>query len=151
MSLSDRELARILQNPDITLVTDETGYTTIAPRRVARTYRITLDYPPSANRYWRVYNNRVVRSEEANAYAQSVGLICSTAGIVPLDGDVGVTLRVYRPQRSGDLDNRLKCCLDAMQGYGYHNDNQIVAIHATRYDDKDNPRVEIEIRPLGEK
>lgn len=146
------DLQRAISESDVTLVTD--GYRTDVVPRVAvkvvqaGVQRITLDYPPSANRYWRVYNNRVVRSSEATDYVGHVAQVCQTAGIKPINGDVAVTLRVYRPQRSGDLDNRLKCCLDALQGYAYHNDSQIVAIHATRHDDKDCPRIELEIEEL---
>lgn len=153
MRLSPAELTHILANSDVTLVTDG-AYTTAEPGPVAAKLvqagirRITLDYPPSSNRYWRVYNGVVVRSEAATAYIRHVALICSTAGIQPVDGDVVVTLRVYRPRKSGDLDNRLKVTLDALQGYAYHNDDQIVGIHATRHDNKDNPRVEVEITRL---
>lgn len=137
---------------DLVLLTSREGYTTVELKPVAArltgTRRITLDYPPSSNRYWRVYNNHVVRDTAAKTYIRHVALVCSTAGLTPLDGDVCITLRVYRPRRAGDLDNRVKICLDALQGYAYHNDNQVTAIHATRHDDKDNPRVEIEIMPL---
>ena len=56
-------------------------------------------------------------------------------------------LRGLRPQRSGDLDNRLKCLLDSLNGIAWSDDGQIVEIHAYRHDDKKNPRVEIEINP----
>lgn len=110
--------------------------------------KITLDMPPSANRYWRHNQGRIHRSAEAMAYIQSVAWLCSTAGIEPLDGDVSVTLRFFRPARRGDLDNRIKICLDSLQGKAYHNDAQIAEIHAYRYEDKLCPRVELEITKL---
>jgi Holliday junction resolvase RusA-like endonuclease len=110
--------------------------------------RITLDMPPSANRYWRMGNNRIYRSDEATHYKTYVGLICNTAGIEPVDGDVRVVLRFFRPAKRGDLDNRIKVTLDSLQGHFYHDDKQIVEIHAMRCDDKANPRVEIEVTPL---
>ncbi len=63
--------------------------------------------------------------------------------------EVAVTLRVFRPQRSGDLDNRLKCLFDALQGVVYANDSQVVEIHAYRFEDKKRPRVEAEVKILG--
>lgn len=141
-----RDLERIRQNPDIVVVTDEDGFTTVQPRQGIR--RITLDVGPSANRYWRMVNGRMVRSQAANNYKAYVSQICSTAGIQPVSSDVAVTLRIYRPRRSGDTDNYIKICLDALQGHFYHNDSQVVEIHAIRHDDPTCPRVEIEIREL---
>lgn len=110
--------------------------------------RITLDMPPSSNRYWRVGGGHVYRSQEASAYKSYVGLLCNTAAIAPLEGDLRVTLRFYRPARRGDLDNRIKIILDALQGHAYFNDSQIAEIHARRCEDKANPRVEVEITAL---
>lgn len=110
--------------------------------------KITVDYPPSANRYWRHNRGRIHRSNEANAYRDHVALICQTADIEPIDGEIAVTLRFYRPARRGDLDNCFKQVFDSLQGHAYHNDSQIAEIHATRDEDKHCPRVEIEISHL---
>lgn len=110
--------------------------------------RITLDIPPSANRYWRHDRGRTHRSHEANAYRDYVALICATVGAEPFDGDIGVRIDFYRRTKAADLDNIFKQLFDALQGEFYHNDNQIADIHARRFDDKDNPRVELEIYPL---
>ncbi len=106
--------------------------------------KLTLPLPPSANRYWRMYNNRMVVSPEATAYKEQVGWLCREAGLEPLSGSVCLTVRVYRKQKSGDLDNKLKVIGDALNGYAWFDDAQVVEIHAYRYDDKHNPRVEIE-------
>jgi Holliday junction resolvase RusA-like endonuclease len=50
---------------------------------------------------------------------------------------------VYRPQKRGDLDNTLKILVDSMKGIIYHDDEQVTVIHAERYDDKKNPRVDL--------
>jgi len=111
--------------------------------------KITLDVGPSANRYWRMVQGRMIRSREANDYKAYAGLICNTAGLQPLDGDVRVRIDVYRKARRSDLDNALKVVLDCLQGYAYHNDAQIVEIHARRYDDPRNPRVEITVEAIA--
>lgn len=114
--------------------------------------KITLDLPPSSNRYWRVGNNRIYRSDEAVGYCEYVALLCNTAGIEPLDGDVRVTLNIYRKRRSGDTDNFLKVCLDSLQSHAYHNDAQIAELHATRHDTEPHAaRVEISIERIGDK
>lgn len=120
---------------------------------MSETVSLILPVPPSANVYWRtVVNKKTFRamtfvSEEAKKYKRDVAKISLGAGM--LHGEVSVSVKFYRAQRSGDLDNRLKCLFDAMQGVVYANDSQIVEIHATRHEDKLNPRVEIEVRPLG--
>lgn len=102
---------------------------------------ITLPFPPSANRYWRNWRGRMVVSDEAKDYKAIVALLARD--FEPLSGPVSVSIGVYRPARRRDLDNCLKVVLDALQGYLYENDDQIVELHARRFDDKHNPRVEI--------
>ena len=103
-------------------------------------YVYTLPVPPSANRYWRIYHNRMVVTDEARTYKQEIALLLR--GAIPLTGRVAVNLSVFRPRLSGDLDNYNKVMFDALQGLAYRNDNQIVEIHSFRKDDKYNPRVE---------
>jgi crossover junction endodeoxyribonuclease RusA len=110
--------------------------------------KITLDFPPSANRYWRHDRGVTHRSAEANAYRDNVALLCMTAGITPLNGDIKVCLLFFRPAKRGDLDNLFKVVLDALQGFAYHNDSQIAEIHAIRYDDKLHPGVNVEVMQL---
>lgn len=109
----------------------------------------TLDVPISANRYWRVQNGVVVVSKEAKAYRESVGWQLRAQDVAMLDGDLILYVDVYRKRKAGDLDNALKCLLDSLQGVVYANDSQIVAIHARRFDDKANPRVEVVVEAKG--
>lgn len=116
--------------------------------------KLTFPVPPSANRYWRtvVAKGRAMTfvSTEAKQYKKDVALLAKHSGIRHLlQSELAVTVKFYRAQRSGDLDNRLKCLLDAMQNAVYVSDSQIVEIHAFRFDDKYKPRVEVEIAPIG--
>jgi crossover junction endodeoxyribonuclease RusA len=104
---------------------------------------LVLPYPPSANRFYRNVRGRMVMSAEGRAYKKRVAEM--GGGVELEEGDVCLWLDFYRPRKSGDLDNRLKVVLDALQGIAYANDRQVVEIHARRYEDKDNPRVEITI------
>lgn len=106
---------------------------------------LTLPPPVLANRYWRKFKNRMVISAEAKAYKAHVALLARTSGAVLLTGDISVRLDVYRGAKRGDLDNKIKVVLDALQGICYADDKQIVEIHALRFDDKKNPRVEVQI------
>ena len=113
-----------------------------------QTIGLTLDYPPSSNRYWRkTRTGRVYVSEEAISYRDDV--LIKTLKIKPMKGELSLSAKFYRPRKSGDLDNRLKILIDAMQGRCFENDSQIVEIHAFRFDDKISPRVEVEIREIN--
>lgn len=119
--------------------------------------KIILPYPPSLNVYWRNFRGRMVLSSEAKKYKRQVAdlfnpnnsdpnAIPVTEQLLPTDRAVGLSIDVYRPRKSGDLDNTLKAILDSLNGNLYEDDRQVIEIHARRHDDKDNPRVEIGVR-----
>ena len=137
-------------SPDVTVLDDAAllalgGATMPAP---PATQRIVLPLPPSANRYWRHYNGRVVVSEAAKTYKAGVWLVAQHAGMRPFTGPVAVRVHVYRARKVGDLDNFAKVTLDALQGIAYQDDAQIVELHSWRHDDAQNPRVEVEVRTV---
>lgn len=107
--------------------------------------KLTLPFPPSANRYWRVWRGRPVVSSEARQYKLDVATLARVAGLRPVEGSVSLTLNIYRPRKAGDLSNRIKVVEDALQGIAYENDSQVVEIIARRHDDAKNPRIEVEI------
>jgi len=107
------------------------------------TQKLTLPIPPSANRYWRVVNGRPITSAVARNYKLAAGWMAKEQGVEMVSTPVYLRIDVFRPRKSGDLDNYLKVLLDAMSGILWEDDEQIVQIVATRYDDKDNPRVEL--------
>ncbi len=121
--------------PDIGRV-DATG-------RGMRVIRLILPYPVSANRYWRIWRNRAVRSAEAAAYRETVRRIAQGAGAMPSEGAVAVYVRLIpKANKDGganktviDLDNALKVALDALQGVAYHNDRQVRRIAADYADE----------------
>jgi Holliday junction resolvase RusA-like endonuclease len=107
---------------------------------------IILALPPSANTYWRYTSNGVYVSEEAQNYKTGVKWKAAHQGLQPMDGPVAVYLNVYRARKAGDLDNFAKVLGDALNGVAYHDDSQVVELHMWRHDDKNDPRVEVEIR-----
>lgn len=108
-----------------------------------------LPYAPSANRYWRSIvikgRIRVIVSAEARKYKKRVAAILSAVRFEPFRGPIGIELLIYRPIRRGDTTNRIKVLEDVLQGIAYINDDQIEHIIARRFDDKDNPRIEIKV------
>lgn len=104
---------------------------------------LVLPFPPSANRYWRMFRGHMVISAEAKAYKAAVRNNAQFRGSRPVAGKVHISLAYYRPRQSGDLDNRIKIMLDSLEGILFVNDSQVVDIRALQRHDKKNPRVEI--------
>jgi crossover junction endodeoxyribonuclease RusA len=104
----------------------------------------TLPVPPSTNRFWRICRGRPVLSSEARFYKKKVAALLHKEK--PRKGEVSLTIAWYRERKSGDLSNRIKCLEDSLQGVLYVNDSQVVALHAYRYDDKANPRIEVSVQ-----
>jgi len=115
--------------------------------------RLVLEYPPSANEYWKPAVRRgLVPSHKALKYRERVRWAARKQlglRVKPLEGPVVLSLTVYRPRRAGDLSNRIKVLEDALQGIAYEDDDQVAEIHALRLEDKANPRVELVIEAQG--
>lgn len=114
---------------------------------------LVLEYPPSTNAAWRsMYNKHIGRvvvfmTKKARKYKENVGKRGAAAGIRPLEGDVTIRVRVYRPMKRGDLMNSEKVLLDALQGVAYQNDSQIRRAEFELFDDRVSPRVEVDVEP----
>lgn len=99
---------------------------------------MVFPYPPSANRYWRIWGGRVVRSSEATSYKAICKGIATLTKHPKIDGPVAINVLLHpKKTKKGeasktriDLDNALKVVIDAMQGVIYANDSQVVRIVA---------------------
>lgn len=113
--------------------------------------RLTLPEPPSANRYWRVWHGHPVKSVEAHEYTDAVtaALLKQIAHAdrqqLPVTGPIGIALAWHRSAKRGDLDNRAKVALDALQGLLYVDDQQVVALVMTRHESPRRGRLEVEV------
>ncbi|AET91070.1 endodeoxyribonuclease RusA [Burkholderia sp. YI23] len=134
---------------------------------------VTLPYPVSANRYWRV---RVVKgvamnyvSSEAKAYKEQVGWIVRAAGVgAPLAGRIAIDYTLYpkRPQdwqrrarKLGDawhdnvmcldLDNAQKVLLDALKGVAFDDDKWVRRITAERAEPDGEARIVVRIAQIA--
>jgi crossover junction endodeoxyribonuclease RusA len=111
-----------------------------------QTITAVLPYPISANRYWKPNRHgRMYKTQEARDYQSVIAWRFREGNVEPLDGDLSVTAYFYRKNLRSDLDNGFKVLLDALEGYAYHNDNQVAHIQAFRCLDRKNPRLEIKI------
>ncbi len=123
--------------------------------------KLVLPIPPLGNRYWRievrskfngagfrVHYPHVYRTDEATNYIRRTAQYALANGIFPTRDLVKVTVDVYRARRSGDVDGFVKVLLDALQGCAFEDDKQVIDLHARRFDDKADPRVEVEVLPI---
>jgi Holliday junction resolvase RusA-like endonuclease len=98
----------------------------------------------------------MVKSAEARSYSHAVAAACVASGLrighpaFPT-GRVAVTLDLYRPAKRGDLDNFGKVALDALQGFVYLDDAQVVDLHFRQHDDRARPRVEVVVEVMAER
>lgn len=106
--------------------------------------RLTLPYPPTVNMYWRHSGNRTYISHEGRAYKERVADRAREQGAEPLVVPVMLAARIYRPRRSGDLDNVFKALLDGLKTVAYTDDKQVKRfLDVELLDDKQDPRVEV--------
>ncbi len=107
---------------------------------------ILLPYPPSANRYWRSFRGRMVRSAEANTYRDITQQTFTEAGVDLFEEPVVVRMELHpvlpadweRRQKKDphwwlrvrrlDLDNAQKVVLDALQGVCFVNDRMVTKL-----------------------
>ena len=111
---------------------------------------LTLPEPPSSNRYYRTFHNRVVRSAEANKYRADVWAIVRREKLELAfpEATIRVEMRWYRSRKSGDLDNRAKVALDALNGLIWTDDKQIVELHLYRYEAPREGRLEMTVEAI---
>lgn len=77
---------------------------------------LVLPEPPSANRWWRNWNGRMVLSTEAREYKAATFRAAGVNGS-PLFPDENLTIVIVwrRSLKSGDLDKRVGVLLDSLQ------------------------------------
>lgn len=109
--------------------------------------KITLPLPPSANDNYSHGKNGPYLSAKSVAYRTEAALRLNLLGLTPIEGDVSLTVYVYRSRKNQDIGNVGKILEDVLQGYCYHNDVQIAETHYYRRYDRKQPRVEIECTP----
>lgn len=109
---------------------------------------LILPFPPALNHYYRSLG-RVLLSREAREYKRTAGYHALVAGARPLTGPLAVEITLYRPAKRGDIDGYFKAAFDSLNGIAWEDDAQVVELHAYRKDDKQNPRAEVRVWPVG--
>lgn len=120
--------------------------------------KLVLPLPPLGNNYKRVEVRSKVNgsgyrthyphfylTKEAETYKRRVAQYAIANGIFPSLAPIALDVRVFRARKRGDIDGYLKVLLDALQGCAYEDDKQVVKINIERFDDKEDPRVEVDV------
>lgn len=100
-------------------------------------FYVELPEAPSINTYYRVYGSRVVLSKKGNEFKASVK--AAAKEIPVLNGNIEIWILWVRNRKSGDLDNRAKPIIDALQGIAYENDKQVKKIHLVLTEKEETP------------
>ena len=107
--------------------------------------RLDVPEPPSVNHYYAVVRGRKILSAAGRAYKKAVQTIYfkefRTVKVAIPDGPVAVQYVWTRGRKSGDLLNREKALMDALNGLAFTDDSQIIECHAYRRDEKGVPGV----------
>ena len=89
-------------------------------------------------------------------FKKALSLIAKSAmrGKKPLSGQLKIRLNLYRKfsptsQMFGDVDNHQKAIFDALNGICFEDDKQICEVICRKFQDKKDPRIEIEIEEVG--
>jgi crossover junction endodeoxyribonuclease RusA len=93
---------------------------------------LTLPWPPSINKYYRVFQNRIIISKEGRDYRKAIiAQVIEQKADYLLKGKLKVTLECHRPDnRRRDLDNVQKASLDSLtHAKVWEDDSQIVDLH----------------------
>ena len=111
-------------------------------------HKFNVPIPPLSQSYWHE-DGRMALGRAGHAYKECVEWLACNANILkPLTGDIALHVVVYRPERRGDLDDRLNVVVDALVGIVYTDKSQIVEICAYRQDSPRDGRIEIEVRKV---
>lgn len=112
---------------------------------------LELPYPPSANRYWRKFNNRMVISKHGKEFQFEVCRIVKDSGIEPIRGAIAIKILIYTPDwRRRDEDNLNKALLDAVSKSGIWDDDSFICYHVNekRKDADGIGRIVLQVKPV---
>ncbi len=103
--------------------------------------------PISTNK---LYQGRRFLTKEGKANKEALGWEARVewGGKAPLEGKIKATVHLFfKDGRMLDIDN-LKALWDSLSGICYIDDSQIHQLHLFKSIDRENPRVEIDIKQI---
>lgn len=110
---------------------------------------VILGNTPSKSNCYRFVANIMYKTKALIAYEESFFWQCSKYRDKNISKPFLFIVDVFYPSKRSDLDNSLKVVLDCLQKVkAIKNDNNCYKIIAQKYIDKDNPRIEFEIKEI---
>lgn len=107
---------------------------------------LVLPVGPSINDKY--VSRTFVTSKAWKEYKETVKWMAIDQKAKPFKGPVEVRLKWYRAQKKGDIDSKVKCLLDALEGVCYENDSQIEKLVVERSDaNSKTPCIVVRVRP----
>lgn len=91
---------------------------------MSESLNIIIPWPPSGNRYWRLFKNRLIISRDAHDYRRALKHLSYTWKKTDLTGRLSAEIIAHPPdKRKRDLDNLLKITMDALAKTGIYDDD----------------------------
>ena len=86
---------------------------------------LTLPFPPSMNTYWRNFRGRTILSPAGRKFKEDVADYVAEYRVPKLgEAKLRISMVLFpRDKRKIDIDNRIKCVLDALQDAGVFDDD----------------------------
>jgi Holliday junction resolvase RusA-like endonuclease len=106
-------------------------------------WRFTLPVVTSANRLWKVGKGRTYKAKGASVDTKAAALLFRH--VVPLAGELSVSITWHRSQKTGDVDNRIKGTLDLLRGIAYADDASVARVSCERVDDGTSARLVVDV------
>jgi Holliday junction resolvase RusA-like endonuclease len=86
-----------------------------------------LPWPPSVNHYYRHVGSRVLISRPGRRYRENIQARMRSENIQTISEPVELLIELYPPdRRRRDVDNSLKCLLDAFTHGGLYEDDSLI-------------------------
>lgn len=109
--------------------------------------RIIKGSVPAKSNQYRISGNRLYKAKEVKDYERIFALQYNRHETITTPFSISV--KVYMGNKRADLDNSLKGIMDNLQQVGaIQNDCLCIHIEATKFIDKTNPRIEIELTKI---
>ncbi len=108
---------------------------------------------PSKSNCYRIIRigkkSSLAKAKKLKEYERLFALQCKKYKNRNIEGEFALYIDVYYDSKRPDLDNSLKVVLDCLQKLkAFTNDNKCVDIHARKFKDKDNPRIEYKLSKI---
>lgn len=109
--------------------------------------QVILGQPPSKSNCYKVItiggHGSLGKTSALYAYEKAFALQCGAYRDRMIEGFFKLDIDVYFQSNQPDLDNAMKVVLDCLQNCkAIKNDRQCTEIHARKFIDKNNPRIE---------